>query len=130
MAARQILARAEPGFTLPAFERLATPPPPDLAAARLEANSAPGDIVADLHGRGGWVARAAVDRQLQAGLAPWRRREGGERRVDVPQVRWPEDDFGEEPGERARLQAEGAPCTLLLFLPIANCLLPILTKVQ
>src|SRR5215212_11575121 len=66
MAARQILARAEPGFTLPAFERLATPPPPDLAAARLEANSAPGDIVADLHGRGGWVARAAVDHQRRA----------------------------------------------------------------
>ncbi|MEZ0241261.1 MAG: hypothetical protein ACAH65_10730 [Chloroflexota bacterium] len=66
MAARQILARAEPGFTLPAFERLAAPPPPDLAAARLEANSAPGDIVADLHGRGGWIARAAVDRQRRA----------------------------------------------------------------
>ena len=66
MAARQILARAEPGFTLPAFERLATPPLPDLAAARLEANSAPGDIVADLHGRGGWIARAAVDRQRRA----------------------------------------------------------------
>src|SRR5258706_7768037 len=65
-AARQILARAEPGFPLPAFERLATPPPPDLAAARLEANSAPGDIVADLHGRGGWIARAAVDRQRRA----------------------------------------------------------------
>ncbi|HYN68732.1 MAG TPA: hypothetical protein VEX41_00805 [Candidatus Eisenbacteria bacterium] len=66
MAVRQILARAEPGFTLPAFERLSAPPPPDLAAARLEANSAPGDIVADLHGRGGWIARAAVDRQRRA----------------------------------------------------------------
>jgi len=48
---------------MPAFERLAPPPPPDLVLARLEANSAAGDIVADLHGRGGWVARAAVDRQ-------------------------------------------------------------------
>jgi hypothetical protein len=60
---RLLLSRAEPGFTLPAFDRLAPPPPPDLLQARLEANSAPGDIVADLHGRGGWVARAAIDRQ-------------------------------------------------------------------
>ncbi|MBA2342103.1 MAG: hypothetical protein H0V85_01410, partial [Thermoleophilaceae bacterium] len=60
---RLLLSRAETGFTLPAFERLAPPPPPDLVQARMEANSAPGDIVADLHGRGGWIARAAVDRQ-------------------------------------------------------------------
>jgi hypothetical protein len=32
----------------------------------MEANSAPGDIVADLHGRGGWIARAAIDRQRRA----------------------------------------------------------------
>jgi hypothetical protein len=63
MVGRLLLSRAEPGFTLPAYERLAPPPPPDLVQARLEANSAPGDIVADLHGRGGWIARAAVDRQ-------------------------------------------------------------------
>ncbi len=66
MAGRLLLSRAEPGFTLPAFERLAAPPPPDLLASRLEANSAPGDLVADLHGRGGWVARAAIDRQRRA----------------------------------------------------------------
>jgi hypothetical protein len=66
MVGRAILARAEPGFTLPAFERLAPPPPPELVAARIEAQSAPGDIVADLHGRGGWVARAAIDRQRRA----------------------------------------------------------------
>src|SRR5262245_47998915 len=63
MAGRLLLSRAEPGFTLPAFERLAQPPPPELLRVRLEANSAPGDIVADLHGRGGWIARAAIDRQ-------------------------------------------------------------------
>jgi hypothetical protein len=63
MVGRLLLSRAEPGFTLPAFERLAPPPPPDLVQARLESNSAPGDIVADLHGRGGWIARAAIDRQ-------------------------------------------------------------------
>jgi hypothetical protein len=66
MLGRLLLSRAEPGFTLPAFERLAPPPPPDLLVARLEANSAPGDIVADLHGRGGWVARTAVDHQRRA----------------------------------------------------------------
>ena len=63
MVGRLLLSRAEPGYTLPAYERLAQPPPPDLVHARLEANSAPGDIVADLHGRGGWIARTAIDRQ-------------------------------------------------------------------
>ena len=66
MVGRPLLSRAEPGFTLPAYERLSPPPPPELVQARLEANSAPGDIVADLHGRGGWVARAAIDRQRRA----------------------------------------------------------------
>jgi len=66
MVGRLLLSRAEPGFTMPAFERLAPPPPPDLVAARLEANSTAGDIVADLNGRGGWIARAAVDRQRRA----------------------------------------------------------------
>ncbi len=66
MVGRPLLSRAEPGFTLPAFERLAPPPAPELVQARLEANSAPGDIVADLFGRGGWVARAAIDRQRRA----------------------------------------------------------------
>jgi hypothetical protein len=66
MVGRGLLSRAEPGFTMPAFERLAPPPPPDLVVARLEAATAPGDIVADLHGRGGWIARAAIDRQRRA----------------------------------------------------------------
>ena len=66
MAGRVLLSRAEPGFTLPAFERIAPPPPPDLVHARLESGSAPGDIVADLFGRGGWIARAAIDRQRKA----------------------------------------------------------------
>ncbi len=58
--------RSEPGFSLPAFARLAPPPPPELVAARIEAYSSLGDVVVDLHGRGGWVARAAVDRQRRA----------------------------------------------------------------
>lgn len=66
MAGRALLLRAEPGFSLPAFERFAPPPAPAVVAARIEAHSAPGDIVLDLHGRGGWVARAAIDRQRAA----------------------------------------------------------------
>src|SRR5436190_5793959 len=66
MAGRALLLRAEPGFSLPAYERFAPPPPPSLVAARLEASSAPGDIVLDLFGRGGWVARSAIDHQRKA----------------------------------------------------------------
>jgi len=66
MTSRPSLVRAEPGFSLPFFDRLAPPPPPGLVAARIEAHSAPGDIVLDLSGRGGWVAHAALDRQRRA----------------------------------------------------------------
>lgn len=51
---------------MPAFERIAPPPPPDVIVAHLEAGSGPGDVVLDLHARGGWVARSAVDRQRRA----------------------------------------------------------------
>jgi hypothetical protein len=63
MVGRTSLVRAEPGFSLPFFDRLAPPPPPGLVAARIEAHTKPGDVVLDLAGRGGWVGRAAVDRQ-------------------------------------------------------------------
>ena len=66
MAGRASLVRAEPGFSLPFFDRLAPPPPPGLVAARIEALTKPGDVVLDLAGRGGWVGRAAVDRQRRA----------------------------------------------------------------
>ena len=66
MADRVLPARAEPGSALPAFDRLAPPPPADALAARIEAHTLPGDVVLDLHGRGGWIARAAVDRQRRA----------------------------------------------------------------
>ena len=66
MTGRASLVRAEPGFSLPFFDRLAPPPPPGLVAARIEAHTKPGDVVLDLAGRGGWVGRAAVDRQRRA----------------------------------------------------------------
>ncbi len=66
MSGRATSQRADPGLTLPAFERLAPAPPPGLLIARIDAHTGPGDVVADLAGRGGWVARAALDRQRQA----------------------------------------------------------------
>jgi hypothetical protein len=66
MNGRTSTSRADPGFALPAFERSAPPPDPSLVAARIEAHTGPGDVVVDLAGRGGWVARGAVDRQRRA----------------------------------------------------------------
>ena len=54
------LIRPNPGPQLPAFERFAPPPPENVILAELDARSAPGDVVIDLHGRGGWVARNAI----------------------------------------------------------------------
>ncbi len=66
MAGRDLPIRGEPGFSLPALGRLAPPPPPELVGAWIDAHSKPGDVVLDLHARGGWIARAAVDRQRRA----------------------------------------------------------------
>ena len=58
---------AQPGFSLPVFDRLAPAPPPgDRRRADRRTTPGPGDVVADLFGRGGWVARAAIDRQRRA----------------------------------------------------------------
>src|SRR5688500_5631209 len=54
------LIRPNVGPQLPAFERFAPPPPENVIAAELAARTAPGDVVIDLHGRGGWVARNAI----------------------------------------------------------------------
>ena len=63
-------ATQSPAPTLPSrsprSSASARPPPPDLVASAIEGHSSPGDVVVDLHGRGGWVARAAVDRQRRA----------------------------------------------------------------
>ena len=57
---------ARPGYSLPVFDRISPAPPPAVVAARIESHTGPGDVVADLFGRGGWVARAAIDRQRLA----------------------------------------------------------------
>jgi hypothetical protein len=63
MTGRTSFARNNPGYSLPIFDRIAPAPSPMLVAARIELHSGPGDVVADLFGRGGWVARTAVDLQ-------------------------------------------------------------------
>lgn len=54
------LIRPDTGPMLPAFERFAPPPPDNVVSAELAARSAPGDVVIDIHGRGGWIARNAI----------------------------------------------------------------------
>ncbi len=60
----------EPGLasvpSLPAFERLATPCAASELVAAIEAWTKPGEVVLDLNGRGGWVARAAIAAQRRA----------------------------------------------------------------
>ncbi|MFO1541537.1 MAG: hypothetical protein ACKOTZ_14030 [Chloroflexota bacterium] len=60
------LIRPRKGPSLAALERLAPAPSADLVAAEIEARTGTGDIVLELHGRGGWVARSAVDRLRRA----------------------------------------------------------------
>lgn len=54
------LIRHSTGPSLPAFERLAPPPPANLVGAELTARTSAGDVVIELHGRGGWIARDAI----------------------------------------------------------------------
>ncbi|HEY5488527.1 MAG TPA: hypothetical protein VIK00_01705 [Candidatus Limnocylindrales bacterium] len=54
------LIRPNLGPQLSAFERFAPPPPDNVVAAELAARTAPGDVVIDTHGRGGWIARSAI----------------------------------------------------------------------
>jgi hypothetical protein len=54
------LNRPSPAPLLPAFERLAPPPPENVIAAELTARTSAGDVVLELHGRGGWIARSAI----------------------------------------------------------------------
>ena len=55
-----LLIRPDAGPLLPIFERFAPPPPDNIVSAELAARTAPGDVVLDIHGRGGWIARNAI----------------------------------------------------------------------
>ena len=66
MTGRTIHPNPDDSFGLPFFERLAPSPPSGILLSRIEQHTGPGDVVADLAGRGGWVARAALDRQRRA----------------------------------------------------------------
>jgi hypothetical protein len=63
MTGRPAPGASEPRRGLPVLDRLAPAPSPGLVVARIDAYSGPGDIVADPFGRGGWIARAGLDRQ-------------------------------------------------------------------
>ena len=52
--------------SLPFFERLAPAAPAADLVAEIEAWTKPGEVVLDLNGRGGWVARAAITEQRRA----------------------------------------------------------------
>jgi hypothetical protein len=60
------LIRPHRGAVFPALERLAPPPPDNLIAAEIESRTGPGDIVVALHGRGGAVSKAAINRLRRA----------------------------------------------------------------
>ena len=52
--------------SLPFFERLAPSAPAEDYVAEIELYTKPGDVVLDLNGRGGWVARTAISEQRRA----------------------------------------------------------------
>jgi hypothetical protein len=58
--------RNEGSSSLPIFDRLAPPAPTADIAFQIEAWTRPGEVVLDLNGRGGWVARAAIAGQRRA----------------------------------------------------------------
>ena len=54
---------SEPGRALPVLDRIAPAPPQSLVVSLIDGHTGAGDIVADPFGRGGWIARAGLDRQ-------------------------------------------------------------------
>ncbi len=61
MAARILSGRPDHARPLAVLDRLAPRPPRELVADQIARHTATGDVVLDLHGRGGWVARQALD---------------------------------------------------------------------
>ncbi len=66
MARSAIPVGTEPGLSLPILDRIAPPPRREVVAARIDRHTHPGDVVVDLHARGGWVARTAIERHRRA----------------------------------------------------------------
>jgi hypothetical protein len=66
VARSAIAVGSEPGLSLPIVDRLAAPPSRSVVVARIERHTESGDVVADLYARGGWIARAAIERNRQA----------------------------------------------------------------
>jgi hypothetical protein len=70
MVGRAVTNRAERRIegipSLPAFAALVPPAPMADLRAQVDAWTKPGDIVLDLNGRGGWVARAAIAQKRRA----------------------------------------------------------------
>lgn len=66
MASRATPGRPEPPASLLVLDRLAPAPPLGSVADLIDRHSAPGGVVLDLDGRGGRIARAAIDRQRRA----------------------------------------------------------------
>ncbi|MGD0018319.1 MAG: hypothetical protein ABSD62_03615 [Candidatus Limnocylindrales bacterium] len=58
--------RSEDSSSLPIFDRLAPSAPIADIVSQIEAWTKPGEVVLDLNGRGGWVARAAIAGQRRA----------------------------------------------------------------
>ena len=61
MAEPTTSSRRSDSTHLSALERLAPRPDADRVAAEIAAHTSPGDVVLELHGRGAWVARGAID---------------------------------------------------------------------
>jgi hypothetical protein len=66
VARSAIAVGSEPGLSLPIVDRLAAPPSRSGVVARIERHTETGEVVADLYARGGWVARAAIERNRQS----------------------------------------------------------------
>jgi hypothetical protein len=66
VARSAIAVGSEPGLSLPIVDRLAPPPARSVVLARIERHTESGDVVADLYARGGWIARAAIERNRES----------------------------------------------------------------
>lgn len=62
----RIRASLTAGPPLPVLERFVSPPAARFVVTQIESRTSPGDVVLELHGRGGWVSRSAIERLRRA----------------------------------------------------------------